>query len=426
MKIEEKLMNKKTVTAACLFILCGQLLWRAGSDMKGNFPSIRKQLYESLAVQSLTLYNPLLLYADSGWQESTPKDYIGRIVREHMPLYQYFEDNTAYTFDTESKSIYDGILFLESNDEEVVAGSQLTEETAGKVQEAAPGVKEEGESVQNAELTETLPPQEEWFVPNAVKSITYAPEQLRDIEFVKKTFYTEDPTTKITQQQLSYDYLLGYDVTLKQDNTKPQILIYHTHSQEGYVDSLPGDAATSVVGVGEYLSALLRNEYGFQVIHHMGQYDVQSRDYAYANAAKGLEAVLSENPSIEIMIDLHRDAVKEGTKLVTDVQGRETAQFMFFNGLSYTRERGEITSLPNAYIHENLSFAFQMQLAAQEYYPGLTRKIYLKGYRYNMHYRPKSLLVELGAQTNTVGEAMNACKPLAHLIAMVLNGDTKR
>lgn len=58
-----------------------------------------------------------------------------------------------------------------------------------------------------------------------------------------------------------------------------------------------------------------------------------------------------------------------------------------------------------------------------EYYPGLTRKIYLKAYRYNMHLRPQSLLVELGAQTNTLQEAKNACEPLAQMLDMVLAGE---
>ena len=157
----------------------------------------------------------------------------------------------------------------------------------------------------------------------------------------------------------------------------------------------------------------------------MGMYDVESRDDAYAKAAVGLEEVLAKNPSIEVIIDLHRDAVNGNRKLVTNIQGMEMAQFMFFNGLSYTRAHGELTSLPNPYIQENLAFAFQMKLTADEYYPGLTRKTYLKGYRYNLQYRPKSLLIELGAQTNTVEEAMNACRPLAHIISMVLKGENK-
>ena len=64
-----------------------------------------------------------------------------------------------------------------------------------------------------------------------------------------------------------------------------------------------------------------------------------------------------------------------------------------------------------------------MQVISNEYYPGITRKIYLKGYRYNMHYRGKSLLIELGAQTNTVEEIMNACDPLAHILSLVLAGE---
>ena len=249
--------------------------------------------------------------------------------------------------------------------------------------------------------------------------------KLCDTEYLKKLFYTEDPTTMINDEQLNYNKLMEYDATLKQDNSKPQILIYHTHSKEGYADSNPEDAATTIMGVGEYLSALLRNEYGYNVLHHLGQYDLEGRDYAYSNAAAGLEKVLQDNPSIEVMIDLHRDAVKEGTRLVTDQNGIEMAQFMFFNGLCYTRQLGKLTSLPNPYIQENIAFSFQMKLAAEEYYPGLTRKSYLKGYRYNLQYRPKSLLIELGAQTNTLNEAMNSCIPLAQLIDMVLSGENK-
>ena len=92
----------------------------------------------------------------------------------------------------------------------------------------------------------------------------------------------------------------------------------------------------------------------------------------------------------------------EETKLVMDLDGRPTARFMFFNGLSRTKKTGNISYLYNENQEDNLAFSFQMQMAAAQYYPGLTRKIYLKGYRYNMHLRPRYLLVELGAQNNTV------------------------
>ena len=105
-----------------------------------------------------------------------------------------------------------------------------------------------------------------------------------------------------------------------------------------------------------------------------------------------------------------------------DLDGRPTARFMFFNGLSRTRKTGNISYLYNEYQEENLAFSFQAQVAANEYYPGMARKIYLTAYRYNMHLKPKSMLIELGAQTNTVEEIMNACDPLAHIISIVLGG----
>ena len=170
------------------------------------------------------------------------------------------------------------------------------------------------------------------------------------------------------------------------------------------------------------LAQILQEEYGYQVLHDKGVYD-SVRAQAYNVSAPNIEHLLAENPSVEVVIDLHRDQTQEGTKLVYDLNGVPTARFMFFNGLSRTRETGDIDYLYNPYINENLAFAFQMQLACNEYYPGITRKIYLKGYRYNMHYRAKTLLIELGSQTNTVAEAMNACNPIAHALHMVLAGE---
>ena len=125
------------------------------------------------------------------------------------------------------------------------------------------------------------------------------------------------------------------------------------------------------------------------------------------------------------MIDLHRDGVNEDVHLVTEQNGKKMAQIMFFNGLSHTTALGDIPYLKNPYIEDNLAFSLQMQIAAAEYYPDLARRIYLKGYRFNMHFCPKSMLVEVGAQTNTVEEAMNSMEPLADLLDKVLSGQNK-
>ena len=168
---------------------------------------------------------------------------------------------------------------------------------------------------------------------------------------------------------------------------------------------------------------MLTEQYGYRVLHHTGQYDVETRDNAYSRALPEVEQLLAKNPSIQVVIDLHRDEVAQDTRLVTELQGRPTAKFMFFNGLSRTRKTGDIDYLRNENQEANLAFSFQMQLKAAEYYPGLTRRIYLKGYRYNMHLCPRTLLGELGAQNNTYEEAINACDPLAHILDMVLGGE---
>jgi len=254
----------------------------------------------------------------------------------------------------------------------------------------------------------------------AEKQVVINRSKLQEFDYLRQNFYQVDNTTTIGSELLNAIKFLEKDMTLAQEVEGPQILIYHTHSQEAYANSIPGDASTSVVALGDYLEVLLEQQYGIEVLHHKGQYDVEKRDSAYSNALPDLENVLKENPSIEVVIDLHRDGVPADRHLVTEINGKPTAQIMFFNGLSRTTASGNLDYLANPYIEDNLAFSFQMQLAASEYYPGFARKIYLKGYRYNMHLRPKSLLIEVGAQTNTFEEAKNAMEPLADILTKVL------
>ena len=251
-------------------------------------------------------------------------------------------------------------------------------------------------------------------------------EQLQDFDFVLSNFYTVDSTTSITSDQLNAPELIQMDLRMKTGNDQPQILIYHTHSQEEFIDSVPGDASTTIVGVGDYLTKILKENYGYNVLHVTDTFDIVDgkldRNQAYNYAQERISQVLEENPSIEVIIDLHRDGVADNQRLVTEVNGKQTAKVMFFNGLSRTKQNGEISYLPNPYIQDNLAFSLQMMLACEKYYPDFARTIYLRGYRYNLHLRPKTLLVECGAQTNTVEEEMNAMEPLADVLNKVLTG----
>lgn len=261
----------------------------------------------------------------------------------------------------------------------------------------------------------------------AVPEIDLSMESLSNFEYLKNQFFVIDENTTTDASQLNAADFLERDMKLESLSDSPQILIYHTHSQEEYMDSIPGDPSTTVIGVGDYLESILRDIYGYQVIHLKNSFDLVDgeveRSKAYNYALPVVEQVLNENPTIEVVIDLHRDGVPEDKHLVTEINGKPTAQIMYFNGLSRTVNNGNLDTLPNPYIADNLAFAFQLSYQAAQYYPDLTRCIYLKGYRYNLHVRPRSILLEVGAQTNTVEEAMNAMEPFSVILNKVLKGE---
>ena len=216
-------------------------------------------------------------------------------------------------------------------------------------------------------------------------------------------------------------------VGLTKNPDEPQILIYHTHASETYADYGPQNTDADVVGAGTYLTELLRQR-GWNVIHDTTAYDRKEgkleRSRAYAYALEGVQGILQTHPTIEVVLDLHRDGVADSVRLTENINGKPTAQIMFFQGMSRTPE-GEIAYLPNPHLQENLAFCFQMQLACGRY-PGFARKIYLKGLRYNLHLRGRSSLIEAGAQTNTKEEVWNAMELLAEVVDTVLDPVTQK
>ena len=429
------------------------LLFLQGGDRQedgesGNGFSWKAVLAEKLGQEVLDVWLPAFSFAGQNGTQSG--GVLQDIIGQQSPLLAYgLEDGSNMDgLQTESGSMREKFLLQEgvSEDEESETGDALempqTEEGKlhldealqkklqeenqtgrGNGQESAQDGIQGNVSGNGMEMAqgETAGEDAFGFVKAQVRSQEYDWSYYQDFDALIKGFYAVDATTEASPDQMQLDQLLGKDLTIEKNPDVPQILIYHTHSQETFVDSVPGDTSTGIVGAGELLAQILREEYGYNVIHHTGEYDVESRDNAYSVSLPAIEQILAENPTIEVVIDLHRDAVLEG-KLVTELNGKPTATFMFFNGLSYTKAAGNIAYLENPYIDENLAFSFQMQVIANEYYPGLTRRIYLKGYRYNMHLRPRSLLIELGAQTNTVEEIMNACAPIAHILDMELSG----
>ena len=376
-------------------------------------------------------YLPAIRMMKHGATDRASGNIYDKWILSEYPILLYCAEE-GQDSETAAESDYARLLMMEGSDEERKAisedGLEYDESAMHLEQSLADALlAENGMYLENRTAKQEQEQKKDYnnmpaeFKPAQDKSYSYKWDDLLSYDMLIKAFYAVDSTTKAGEELLKLDELLSKDMRMKESSDNPQILIYHTHSQEAFADSVPGDESTSIVGVGEYLASILRDEYGYNVLHHTANYDKESRDYAYSNSLPEIEELLSQYPTIEVVIDLHRDEMPEDRRLVVDLQGRQTAQFMFFNGLSRT-SKGNIEYLENPYLADNLAFSFQMQTACNEYYPGLARRIYLKAYRYNMHLCPKTLLIELGAQNNTVEEAMNACDPLAHVLDLVLSG----
>ena len=360
-------------------------------------------------------------------------------VYRQLPLFRFLERKAARDFqrkdpDTYAKIVenhtkYLGAMVEKENEEvrkeqEKVVG-QAHKEAADKQKKDSE--KETEKSQRNKSVTDTPEVTQAVLVSNNIQPaprIDLSPQTLADYNYLMNQFFIVDSQTTTNADQLNAAELLGEDLTIQKDAAKPQILLYHTHSQEAFADSREGEVEDTIIGVGNYLTELLTKNYGYQVIHVTEAFDMESgeldRSAAYDYAGTYLETILEENPSIEVVIDLHRDGVPENRHLVTEINGKPTAQIMFYNGLSYTIARGSLDYLPNPYIQDNLAFSFQMEYQAAQYYPDFYRGIYLAGYRYNLHLRPRSVLVEAGAQTNTVQEVKNAMEPFADILNRVL------
>ena len=360
-------------------------------------------------------------------------------VYRQLPLFRFLERKAARDFqrkdpDTYAKIVenhteYLGAMVEKENEEvrkeqEKVVG-QAHKEAADKQKKDSE--KETEKSQRNKSVTVTPEVTQAVLVSNNIQPaprIDLSPQTLADYNYLMNQFFIVDSQTTTNADQINAAELLGEDLTIQKDAAKPQILLYHTHSQEAFADSREGEVEDTIIGVGNYLTELLTKNYGYQVIHVTEAFDMESgeldRSAAYDYAGTYLETILEENPSIEVVIDLHRDGVPENRHLVTEINGKSTAQIMFYNGLSYTIARGSLDYLPNPYIQDNLAFSFQMEYQVAQYYPDFYRGIYLAGYRYNLHLRPRSILVEAGAQTNTVQEVKNAMEPFADILNRVL------
>lgn len=351
---------------------------------------------ESLQQRTEETYMTGLTYVNR--EEENLEEWIARRALGILPLGNYIDAKPVYSSEIEDEMTYEMILAQQAADENEVDESGKLIKGDGKT--AAKEAKKIDKS-----------------------TIDMSMGKMNHFDYLVSHFYTVDSSTYINKKDLSAKKFLSADMKIDNSKKGPKILVYHTHSQERFADSIPGDVNTSIVGMGRKLTKLLNEKYGIETLHHEGIYDMENgkmdRSNAYQRAKPAIQKILKKNPSIEVVIDLHRDGVREDTRLVTEIDGKPVAKIMFFNGLSRTRANGNLAKFGNQYIQDNLALSLQMKVAAEKLYPGFSRKIYLKGYRYNMDMLPKSLLIEGGAQTNTVEEMENAMDYLAEVLNYV-------
>ncbi len=351
----------------------------------------------------------------------------GRDRETEMLLQEKNAEHLGEEVAAENRREQEELLMAEAEKDAADSRDERQEETQAEkdkiVDESKSGVEEKKEKKEKEEKEE----QETVALPHPQIDLSQA--KLADFDYVMNHFFILDSNTETNAGQISGTRFLEEDMSIKQDSSVPQILIYHTHSQETFSDSREGETEDTIVGVGNYLTDILEKNYGYKVIHVTDAFDIMGgeldRSKAYDYARSSIEKVLEENPTVEVVIDLHRDGVPDDRHLVTEINGKQTAQILFYNGLSYTVNQGAVSYLPNPYIEDNLAFSFQLEYQAAQYYPQFYRGIYLAGLRYNLHLRPRALLLEAGAQTNTVEEVRNAMEPFADILNRVLKGSDK-
>lgn len=209
----------------------------------------------------------------------------------------------------------------------------------------------------------------------------------------------------------------------------PTVLILHTHTSESYRPSegfmyTPSDndrtedLSFNVARVGAELCSEL-NRLGVFAIHDPTLCDYPSYNGSYKKMLSVAEAVLEKYPSVQVVIDLHRDAMitSDGTKIstVTSINGEKYAQIMLVVGT-------DANGLYHPEWRKNLSFAVRLQQIMDEKYPSLARPLNLRCERFNGHLCPNEVIMEVGTNGNTLPEALSSARAAAGAIATLIQG----
>ena len=243
-----------------------------------------------------------------------------------------------------------------------------------------------------------------------------------------------DKAATITvNNETSYDVdvaaCLASGTAIRADGDGPQVLIVHTHGSESYTpdaafpyspseNTRTTDTRYNVVRVGDELQKVLGDN-GVQAVHIRNIFDSPTYSGSYDRSLAAIDEALSEYPTIQVVIDVHRDSIltDDGTAYKTSctIDGTEMAQLMFVVG---TDEGG----LYHPNWQQNLNYVTGLQYRLNRSYPGLMRPVNLRTQRFNQHASTGSMLIEVGSSGNTMTEALAAIRLFGQTLADDLTG----
>ena len=208
---------------------------------------------------------------------------------------------------------------------------------------------------------------------------------------------------------------------------EPAVLILHTHTTESYTREGEDyqessayrtlDEAFNMLSVGDAVAELLEAA-GIGVIHDRQIHDYPSYNGSYVHSRSAAEQILAENPAVQLVLDLHRDALEKDGKQYRPLArngDRTAAQMMIVVGTDTSRPSHENWQ-------ENLALALKLQVQLQRQFPGIMRPVNLRAQRFNQDLSPGALLVEVGAAGNTRQEALAAARELAGAVIALAEG----
>ncbi len=252
---------------------------------------------------------------------------------------------------------------------------------------------------------------------------------LKNTEGANKQIYIDNDTG----YNVDIAALLAEPLGLQIAADAPSVLIVHTHTTESYTpegqqhyaltdSTRTQDKTQNVVRVGEEIARTLTAQ-GVSVLHDTTINDYPSYNGSYTKTLGIIEWYLAHYPSIQTVIDVHRDAMtrSDGTKLkvTADIGGEKAAQVMLVIG---TSEGG----LTHESWRENLKLGLRIQDKLTTMYPTLARPLNLRKERFNQHATPGSMIVEVGTDGNTLTEACAAGRYFATALAEVLNAQKQQ